>query len=133
MDLLSVVYGAIIGALCTFLGAIAIDWLGRRRNAAAGFYAAFLPELMRLERNERVDARTVLEPAIERHRLAAFTFKVHLFCWERAGLDKAWRTYQGHYDTEQYSDAGAHDRDAATRELALRDLRNLLRFSGFKP
>ena len=60
MDIRSVVYGGVLGALCTFLGAVAIDWLGRRRDAAATFYAAFLPSLMRLEKGEDIDTNEII-------------------------------------------------------------------------
>jgi hypothetical protein len=122
----------------------AIDLMRRQEfnKAAATFRVAFLPELIYLKHNARIDGALISDGLnvflshgyFHRHLKAFNIFSAYLSPKEREGINTAWQEYC-HYDIEgetephwaMYAEKIRDGRD--TKELALERIEKILKFA----
>lgn len=139
--------GALVGALCNHIFSERRRRIEEFNKAATEFRNAFLPEIILLSHNAKIDKcegsndldHVLSSGYIKRHLAALEVFKNYLSTEERIDIDKAWKNYCYHPKIEAYpwfeqyhtpgrGKEGVDDK----KKLALERIENILKFAEHK-
>lgn len=133
---LFLIFGAIIGVIATYFGAVLIAKKNRRLDANATLYEAFHDTLMAIEKQNltMTDTDSLVRKDIENQISAVHRFKFQFSKRERTAFLAAWEAYENDCRAAKFTDMGFTDRTKReeAHNLALNHLYKILKFADYE-